>query len=140
MERRVWVRDPHSGGRKVPPTVQARTRARILAHAAETCAGGYTRIDVRFRGKFCYIDAYTEPTLSEGWPPPGHPETREECLKRMRSTPTHLCRLRFFSEGNWSLAFYTYSDERYKPCMFRSGEWWGTPEEGFDVGSVYIQH
>jgi hypothetical protein len=139
MARKVWVYDPHSGGVKVPRAVQARTRARILAHAETNYAGLFTRIDVRFRGQFCYIDAYTEPHLPEDWAPQGWPETREEALERMRNTPTHLCRLRYFREDHWSLAFYTYSNERYEPCFFQNGEWHGTPEEAFDVGSIYLQ-
>jgi len=93
MARKVWVYDPHSGGNKIPPTVRERTRARILVHAEATCAGLYNRIEVRFRGQFCYIDAYIEPQLPEQWPP-GMSETREEALERMRSFATQLCRLR----------------------------------------------
>jgi hypothetical protein len=54
-------------------------------------------------------------------------------------TPLHMCRLRHFTEDHWSLAFYTYSRERYEPCVFHSGEFWGTPEEGLDVGAVYLE-
>lgn len=54
---RTWVYDPHSGGVKIPKSVQERTRQRILAYAEAHYAGTYLRIDVRFRGPFCYIDA-----------------------------------------------------------------------------------
>jgi len=30
------------------------------------------------------------------------------------------------------------SNERYEPCLLGSGEMIGTPEEGFDVGAVYL--
>jgi hypothetical protein len=133
-----WVRDPHAGGVKIPPSVQVTTRRRILAHAEKLHAGRYTRIDVRFRGVFCYVDAYREPTVAENFPPPGWHETREEHIARLRSTPTHLCRLRHFAPERWSVAFYTYSHEDYEPTMFASGEFFGTPEEGFDVGAVYL--
>jgi hypothetical protein len=56
----------------------------------------------------------------------------------MRSTPLHLCRLRHFAEDRWSLAFFTYSNEKYTPCVFRNGSFFGTPEEGFDVGATYL--
>ncbi len=86
---------------------------------------------------FCYIDAYTEPDLSgKPWAHTG--ETREQFVERMRSTPTHLCRLRHFTADRWSVAFYTYSHEAYEPTFFASGEDNGTPEEGFDVGAVYL--
>ena len=52
----------------------------------------------------------------------------------------HLCRPRYFGdEDAWSLAFYTYSHERYEPCVFHNGSFYGTPEEAFEVGSVYLQ-
>src|SRR5437867_865900 len=105
-----WVYDPHSGGTKIPPAVQECTRQRILACAQAHYAGTYTHIEVRFKAQFCYIDAYTEPYAAPDFPPPGFPETREEVIERLRKTPTHLCRLRYFGDGeSWSLAFYTYS-------------------------------
>ena len=52
----------------------------------------------------------------------------------------HLCRLRYFAgHQRWSVAFYTYSHERYEPTMFPSGEPFGTPEEGFEVGAIYLR-
>ena len=61
--RRGWVFNPHSGGTKIPASVQERTRGRILADAEEYYAGKFTRIDVRFRAQFCYVDAYVEPDV-----------------------------------------------------------------------------
>ena len=37
------------------------TKARLLAHAEKHYAGRYARLDARFKGALCYIDAYTEP-------------------------------------------------------------------------------
>ena len=52
---------------------------------------------------------------------------------------THLCRLRYFgNEDAWSLSFFTYSNERYEPCVFHNGSFHGTPEEAFDVGAAYL--
>ena len=60
-------------------------------------------------------------------------------IERLRNTPTHLCRLRYFGkEDEWSLAFFTYSNEKYSPCVFRSGSWFGTPEEAFEIGATYL--
>ena len=134
-----WVQDPHSGGVKIPKAVQERTRQRILLYAEQKYRGRYTRLDIRFRGPLCYIDAYREPDVTRGWPPEGGPETREEVAERLRSTPTHLCRLRYFGdEERWSLAFYTYSNEQYTPCVFHNGSFHGTPEEALDVGATYL--
>ena len=114
---RMWVYNPHSGGKKAPPAVQERIRDRILKHAAKKYAGRYDRIDVRFRGALCYVDAYVESS----------------------PYPLHLVRLRYNgNEDSMSVAFYTYSHEKYEPTFFADGDH-GTPEEAFDIGAVYLQ-
>lgn len=60
MAQRGWVFDPHSGGVAVPERTRRRTAERIEKYAAERHSGKYTRPDIRFRGPFCYIDAYVE--------------------------------------------------------------------------------
>ncbi len=139
MSGRRWVLDPHSGGNKIPEAVRRATVARLERHAATHYAGPYTRLDIRFRGSLCYVDAFVEPEE-----PPASllaltGETREQFVERLRATPLHLCRLRYFSADRWSLAFYTYSNERYEACMFHNGTFFGTPEEGLDVGAVYLR-
>lgn len=140
MAGRGWVLDPHSGGNKIPETIRRETVSRLERHAAAKYAGLYTRLDVRFRGALCYIDAFTEPDE----PPASllrlNGETREQFLERVRATPLHLCRLRYFAPDRWSLAFYTYSNERYEPCVFHNGTFFGTPEEGLEVGAMYLQN
>ena len=113
-----WVYNPHVGGVAIPPHVQTRIRSRILAYAAKEYTGRYDRLDVRFRGALCYIDAYREPSST---------------------SPVHLVRLRYFrSDDRWSLAFYTYSHERYEPCVFLDGSFHGAPEDALDIGAVYL--
>ena len=141
MSQMQWGFDPDRGGVKIPETVKRRTEERILRIAEEEFGGRFTRLDIRFRKQFCYIDAYTEPELlGPDWPPPDWPETREEYLERMRSTPTHLCRLRFFGdEDGWGFAFYAYSGDRYEMSVFPTGEFFGTPEDAFRVSAaVYL--
>ena len=121
---RAWVFDPHSGGAKIPEALKEQTKRRILAHAQKHYAGRYHRLDIRFRGPLCYIDAFIEPPGSFASLPP------EEA--------THLCRLRHKGQDRWSVDFFTYSHERYEPSFFASGDAIGTPEEGFDVGAVYL--
>ena len=138
--KRHWVYSPHSGGRKVPSLVQEKTRDRILAYAEKYYAGEFNRIDVRFRGQFCYIDAYVEPYLPKKFDEKLFGETREEHIDRLRNTPIHLCRLRYSGlEDSWSMAFYTYSREKYEPCTFHNGSWTGSPEGAFEVAAVYLQ-
>lgn len=115
---RTWVYSPHSGGRRIPPAVGLRTEQRIRRHAEAHYAGTFRKLDIRFRGALCYIDAWIDDT-------PG---------------AVHLGRLRFFgNEERWSVAFYAYSHECYEPTFFPNGTQQGTPEEAFDVGAVYLQ-
>jgi hypothetical protein len=138
--RKIWMLSPHAGGSRIPPSLQEETRQRILRHAESHYAGRFMRLDVRFRGAFCYIDAYTEPEPPTKRLLDSLGETEAQYYTRLRDTPTHLCRLRYFAgQHRWSVAFYTYSNERYEPAIFPSGEWFGTPEEGFDLGAVYLQ-
>jgi hypothetical protein len=112
-----WYFSPHTGGRKIPPQVQERTRERVEEHARRRYAGHYDRIDVRFRGALCYIDAYRDKSPH----------------------PWHLVRLRFFGdEDRWTLAFFTYSHEKYETSVFRDGSFHGTPEDALDIGAVYL--
>lgn len=137
MVRKVWVFDPDAGGVKIPEAFKAEVRRQIEAYAAEHFAGRYTRLDVRFRGQFCYMDAFTEPD------PSGRPfggETRAQRLERLRDTPTHLCRLRHFQRERWTLGFYKYSDEKYELCYpDGSADFFCTPEQGFATAAkVYL--
>ena len=107
--RKRWGFDPNSGGQKIPESVKRDVENRIRRVAEEHFEGQYTRLDIRFKGQFCYIDAFAEPQVTEGWPPKDWPETREEYIERLRNTPTHLCRLRYFGQDEWGFAFYAYS-------------------------------
>ena len=139
MSRGTWVFDPNSGGLKIPPTMQADVEKRIRTIAEKEFNGKYTRLDIHFRAQFCYIDAYTEPVLTESWPPANWPETREEYAERLRNIPTHLCRLRYFGRDEWGFAFYTYSNEKYELAMYDDGQWTGTPERAFRISAnVYL--
>lgn len=140
MAGKGWVYDTQSEGVNIPDKIKPRIRKRILDHANKHYSGRFNRIDVRFRGKFCYIDAYTEPFVSEDdYDQDLFGESSEEHTTRLRNTPTHLCRLRYFGdEDRWSMAFYTYSHEAYEPCFFVTGNWEGRPEEAFDTSSVYL--
>ena len=139
---KTWVFSPGSGGTPIPEAVKRRTTVRLNGYAVEHFAGRYTRLDIRFRGQFCYIDAYTNPgPLGPDWPPPGWHETREEYVERMSNTPTHLCRLRYFGdEEAWGFAFYGYSHERYETSVFDNGTFFGTPEDAFEItAGLYLQ-
>ena len=137
MAGKQWVFDPDSGGTKIPERVRRSVEARLQRYAEGRFAGRYTRLEIRFRGKFCYVDAHTEPEpLGQDWPPEDRNETREEYLERMRNTPTHLCRLRCFGDGEqWGFGFYSYASDRYELSVFPSGEFFGPPEDAPEVSA-----
>src|SRR5579884_1561674 len=113
---RKRISKPRTGGRSVPSAIQIRTERRIRNYAAQYYAGKFLRIEVRFRGAFCYIEAYTEPDLRIGSPPPG--ETREQWAEELRNTPWHLCRIGYFgNEDRWSFAWYSYASDKYEPSF-----------------------
>ena len=120
--------------------MQRRTAQRIQRFAEANHAGQYTRLDVRFRGQFFYVDAYTDArTLGPDWPPPDWRETRAEYQERPRDAPTHPYRLRCFGdEERWGFAFFTYSNEKYSLSVFTDGEFPGPSEEAFRASSVYL--
>jgi hypothetical protein len=97
-------------------------------------------LEIHFRGALCYVDAYVEPEPPSRGLLRALGETRQDYLERLRQVPLHLCRLRYFGWRKvWSVAFYTYSHERYELCTFPNGAFYGTPEEAFEVGAVYLQ-
>ncbi len=138
----MWVFDPGSGGVQIPKAVRVHTEQRLREYAIAHLAGRFTRLEIRFKGQFCYIDAYTEPALPENWPPPDYPdypETREQMIERLRNTPTHLCRLRYFGgDARWGFAFYTYRGDKYELSVFPTGEFLGKPEEALAASAIYL--
>lgn len=138
MSGKAWDFDPHSGGNKIPPAIKERITKRILDHAEKNYAGKFTKIGVRFRGVYCYIDSFEEPPLPPQSLLDALQVSLDEFLERMRNTPHPIVRLRHFDEDRWSLAFFTYSNERYEPCVFPNGEHFGTPEQGLDAGAIYL--
>src|SRR5262249_55933844 len=122
----VWSREPGTGGVKIPELVQHSTTRRLLRHIEQNYLGRYNRLDIRYRGALCYINAYVvEGTSGERLP---HDEV-----------PTHLCRLRYFGhEDRWAFAFFTYSNMKYELAMFPNGSFYGTPEEALDASSMYL--
>lgn len=134
---KVWTFNPYSGGRPIPDSVKRKTVDRLEKHAARKYKGLYSRLEVRFRGALCYMDAYKEPEEPDKELLRINRETREEYLTRLRNYPIHLGRIRYFGEDRWSYAFYTYSNEHYEPATI-DGNWFGTPEEAFDIGARYL--
>jgi len=134
---RVWQQDPHRGGRPVPDTVRASTKAALFEHARRHFAAH--EIGVRFKAQFCYVDGTLEPAAR---PDTALGDTRGEgkaLPDAARSDLMPLCRLRFFAPDRWSLALYSYAHETYDPSVFATGEFFGPACDGFDLAaSLYL--
>lgn len=128
----------NSSGVKIKDNVKRRTKERILRYAESNLAGRYTILDIRFKSYFCYVDAYTEPALPDNDWPPDFPETREEHIERLRNTPYHLFRLKYFGDDEkWGLAFYNYASEKYESSFLPSGDFLSTPEEALQTAAEF---
>lgn len=126
--------------KSIPEPIQTSVRQRIEAYAAKNFAGHYARLDIRFRGRFCYVDAFKEPDKKLDAPPDWFEGTPEQWSQRMRDTPLHLIRLTYTGDAEkWNLAFFTYSNENYSECVFPDGSFEGSPEAGFEIGSTYLK-
>ncbi len=136
--RKVWIFNPDSGGIKIPDSVKSDVDRRVKSVAEEHFKGKYIRLDIHFKGQFCYVDAFQEPEVSDDWPPKDWHETQEVYIERLRNTPTHLCRLRYFGDDQWGFAFYTYSNEKYELSVYPNGEFLGKPEDAFLASAVYL--
>ena len=110
-----WYLDPQSGGDKIPLQIHQAIISQANAFASKRPWHPKFQLRLRFRNQFCYLDASD---------------------KGEQAFP--IGRLRYFGLNKWSLAFYTYSNERYAPCLFPKGEWFGTLEEAIQICEVYL--
>lgn len=104
-----WYFNPQSGSTKIPIVMHDQITRRIMCKFEELSLK--IKPIVRFSGQFCYIDAQED----------------------IYDSPTYLVRMRFFTEEKWSLAFYTYSNEKYTPCVFPDGSCFGTIENAVKI-------
>ena len=116
----IKVRKPGTSSKGIPPGLEASTERRIIENAAKNHPGKFTRIEVRFRAAFCYIDVFTEADGDS-------------------NMPTHLCRLRYLGNPDrWGFDYYTYAHEKYERSFLMSGQPMGTPEEAFDTSTMFL--
>jgi hypothetical protein len=111
----VWIIDPQYGGIKVPVDIHKKIIEQVNNYAAKQAWYPKFKLELRFKSEFCYLDASEEGD---------------------KALP--IGRLRYFGPDKWSLAFYTYSNERYQPCLFNNGDWYGTIEQAIDTCAVYL--
>ena len=118
----------------IPEYARHALEDRLKTHArtawTERCAG----VDVRFRGKYAYVDVFD----SDPWFMPG--STNEE-KEQIRQTPVKMCRLTWTGDMEaWELAFHKYSNGRYEPSLPFDGSTSSSPEACFDFAAqVYLR-
>jgi hypothetical protein len=104
-----------SGGVKISPKFQLIINEQAIAYAATRPWRAEFQLQLRFKSQFCYL---------------GASKKNEDAFP--------LGRLRYFDSNKWSLAFYKYSNEKYEPCLFPSGEWFGTFEQSIAICEMYL--
>jgi hypothetical protein len=107
-----WTYNPNSGGTKISPKMHEEICQMVESFACTRPWYPDIQLKARFKGQFCYID------------------TIEQRDGEERVFP--LSRLRRLNSG-WSMALFTWSNERYSPCIFPSGQWEGSIEEALAV-------
>jgi len=111
-----WVYDPQSGGNKIP--VNQYDALCKQAQAFERTRKWFPKcqLSLRFKGQFCYVDV----------------------LEQGEKAPSPLARLRYFRDNDWTMAFYTWSQERYEPCFLYNGKWEGTLEQAIETCEPFL--
>ena len=110
------INKPPKGGIKIPPDQQMNILTQAHAFALTRPWNVEYQLFLRFKGRFCYLD--------------GKHMNEENCFP--------LGRITYFEENVWALAFFTYSNLKYEPSIYRSGQWFGTLEEAIDICELYL--
>lgn len=111
-----WVYSPHTGGSKIPPTQYSEISRMVENYASKQPWHEHITLQVKFKTHFCYIGT----------------------MRRDDDYIFPLCRLRYFSKDKWSMALYTYSNERYEPCFLPNGEDICTVKEALETCETFI--
>lgn len=113
--KKVWCFAPQTGGDKISPDKFQAIMAKVEAHEKKQPWYPRFKLKIRFKGQFCYLDAF-----------------------KAGEAPFPIGRLRFFDRDDWSLAFYAYSSETYRPCIFSDGRELGKLEDAINICAVYL--
>jgi hypothetical protein len=111
-----WYFDPQSGGNKIPVKQFDALRKQVQAFAQTRKWFPKSQLSLRFKGQFCYMDE----------------------RKEGEARPWPLARLRYFRDNVWSMAFYTWSHERFEPSILCNGEWQGTMEQVIETCEPFL--
>lgn len=110
------INTPPKGGTKIPLDQQINILTQAQAYALTRPWNAEYQLLLRFKGKYCYLDGK---------------HVKEE-------NPFPLGRITYFEKNMWALAFFTYSNLKYEPSLYRSGNWFGTLEEAISICELYL--
>jgi len=110
-----WIKDNSPDEEKISVKDYEKIKKQIEAYSTKKSWHNSHKLQLRFKGKFCYVD---------------------DLEKDGSVSP--LGRLRYYGTNKWSIDFFTYSDERYKPCALRNGSLIGSIEKCIDVCEIYL--
>ena len=118
----------------IPEYARQDLEDRLETHARTAWSKRCARVNVRFRGKYAYVEVFD----SDPWIMPG--STKEE-QEQVRQTPVKMCRLGWTGDmESWELAFHKYSDGQYEPSIHFDGSGISSPEACFDCAAqVYLR-
>lgn len=118
----------------IPEYARQSLEDRLEAHARTAWAERCADVNIRFRGRYAYVDVFD----SDPWFMPGSTNDEKE---QIRQTPVKMCRLGWTGDmESWDLAFHKYSDGRYQPSLDFSGSGRSAPETCFDCAAqVYLR-
>lgn len=102
--------------KKIVESERAEIQQRAQAFAKTRPWNSKFELQLRFRGKFCYVDS----------------------IQKKDQFVSPLCRLQYYDKNEWSMAFYTYSNDRYEECWFPNGKDKGTLEEAIKICEMYL--
>jgi hypothetical protein len=93
--KKVWSIDGHSDGDKIPKEMHAEIAQQV--ECVEKTRPWYPRLRIqsRIRNQFCYIE-----------------------IIEKDGTFSPVCRLRYFKNLGWSMAFYVWGCGRYQATTF----------------------
>jgi len=112
----LWVYDPHSGGVKISIKLQTELLGVVKDYSRGRTWHPSHELVLRFKMQFCYVSTI---------------EIGED-----RQSP--LCRLRHFNKNRFSLALFTYSNERYEICYFSDGSATGKFIDALELCEPFI--
>jgi len=141
-KRGNWVFNPNSGGKPIPELVQRRTDARLRSYAESTTPDGMA--DSRFGSAASSVMSTRTRNLRSpvqtGRQPTGRRHARSTWSVCVIRPSTCVGCGNAGMRNIWGFAFFAYSSDKYELSVFPLGQFFGPPEDAFEVSAnVHLQ-